>query len=40
VCGTGAFHDPASGETIEPAHKPFDILGAMHLTYGEEAKIR
>lgn len=37
---TGAFEDPASGRTIEPTHRSFDILGAMHLTYGEHGLIK
>ncbi len=37
---TGPFQDPATGRTIEPTGKPFDILGAMHLTYGDGGKIK
>jgi steroid delta-isomerase-like uncharacterized protein len=37
---TGAFTDPATGNIIEPTHKSFDILGAMHLSYGDGGLIR
>ncbi len=37
---TGAFTDPATGNVIEPTHKSFDILGAMHLSYGDNRLIR
>ena len=37
---TGPFEDPGSGETVEPTHRSFDLLAAMHLVYGDEAKIR
>jgi steroid delta-isomerase-like uncharacterized protein len=37
---TGAFTDPATGNVIEPTHKSFDILGAMHLSYGDGGLIR
>jgi steroid delta-isomerase-like uncharacterized protein len=37
---TGAFHDPSTGQTIAPTGKKFDILGAMHLVYGEQRLIR
>ena len=37
---TGPFRDPGTGKTIEPTGKSFDILGAMHLTYGEGRRIK
>jgi steroid delta-isomerase-like uncharacterized protein len=37
---TGPFRDPVAGRTIEPTGKSFDILGAMHMTYGEDHRIR
>lgn len=37
---TGEFHDPATGKAIAPTGKRFDILGAMHLTYGDAGLIR
>jgi steroid delta-isomerase-like uncharacterized protein len=37
---TGPFRDPVTGRTIEPTGKSFDILGAMHLTYGDGRRIK
>lgn len=36
---TGPFHDPATGHTIPPTGKAFEILGAMRLKYSPDGLI-